>query len=45
MGGGESEKNIDELISKNICELIFYFFLVSVIFRLISVGYYKYPRF
>lgn len=26
MGGGESEKNIDELISKNICELIFHFF-------------------
>lgn len=34
MGGGESEKNIDELISKNICELIFYFFFYLLYFAL-----------
>lgn len=31
MGGEESEKNIDELISTNICELIFYFFFICYI--------------
>lgn len=34
MGGGESEKNIDELISKNICELIFHFFFYLLYFAL-----------
>lgn len=34
MGGGESEKNIDELISTNICELIFHFFFYLLYFAL-----------